>query len=54
MKYSQAHLLKQQLDASINKLTRTVTGPGVTDKARIRLLDAHVSGVDHMAPDPAE
>ena len=43
MKYSQACLLKKQLDMAIEKLTRTVAGPGATDAARTRLEVAHVS-----------
>jgi len=43
MKYSQACLLKKQVDASIEKLTTTVAGLGVTDVARMRLEVVHVS-----------
>jgi len=43
MKYSQACLLKKQVNASIQKLTATVAGPGVTNVARMRLEVAHMS-----------
>ena len=43
MKYSQACLLKKQMDAAIEKLTRTVTGPGATDVAQKILEVAYVS-----------
>jgi len=36
-------LLKKQVEAAIEKLTRTVTGPGATDAARKRLEVAYVS-----------
>ena len=43
MKYSQASLLKKQLDVSIQKLTATVAGLGVTDAVRMRLEVAYMS-----------
>ena len=43
MKYSQACLLKKQVDMAIKKLTRTVTGPGATDVAWMRLEVTYVS-----------
>ena len=43
MKYSQACLLKKQVDATIKKLTKTIMGPGVTEATRIRLAIVHVS-----------
>ena len=43
MKYSQACLLKKQVEVAIEKLTRTVTGLGATDVARMRLEVAYVS-----------
>jgi len=45
MKYSQACLLKKQMDISINKLAMTVMGLGVTDEARKRLVVTHVSTI---------
>jgi len=45
MKYSQACILKKQVDVTIEKLTRTVVGPGETDAVRMRLEVAHVSGI---------
>jgi len=42
MKYSQAHTLWKQYTVAIEKLTRTVTGPGVTDMAWRRLAIAWV------------
>jgi len=43
MKYSQASLLKKQVDMSIQKFTTTVVGPGVTNAARKRLAVAYMS-----------
>ena len=43
MKHSQACLLKNKLDAAIEKLTRTITGLGETDVAWTRLEVAYVS-----------
>jgi len=43
MKYFQACLLKKQVDMAIQKLTRTVTGPGATDAAWMRLEVTYVS-----------
>jgi len=43
MKYSQACLLKKQLDVAIEKLTRTGAGLGETDAVQMRLEVAHVS-----------
>ena len=45
MKYSQACLLKKQVDVSIKKLTKTVVGLGGTDVARTRLVVTHVSAI---------
>src|SRR5882724_7695451 len=42
MKYSQAHALQKQYAVAIEKLTRTVTGPGVMDMAWTRLAVAWV------------
>src|SRR5882724_5033328 len=42
MKYSQACLLKKQVDTAIKKLTRTITGPGATNVAWMRLEVAYV------------
>jgi len=42
MKYSQAHTLWKQYTVAIEKLTRTVTGPGVTEAAWTRLAVAWV------------
>jgi len=50
MKYSQACLLKKQVDAAIEKLTRTVTGPGATDAAWMRLEVAYVSRKKNTQP----
>ena len=38
-------ILKKQVEGLIEKLTRMVVGPGVTEAARIRLAVAHVSVV---------
>ena len=43
MKYSQACLLKKQVDSSIKKLTRNLMGANLTDAVRMRLAVAHVS-----------
>jgi len=43
MKYSKACTLKKQLNLVIEKLSRTVVGPGVTNVVRIILAVAHVS-----------
>jgi len=43
MKYSQACLLKKQVDGSINKLTKNLMGVNLTHTARMRLVVAHVS-----------
>src|SRR5882724_11625880 len=45
MKYSQACLLKKQVEASIEKLMATVVGQGATDAVRTRLEVAHVSHI---------
>src|SRR5882724_11673456 len=50
MKYSQACLLKKQVDAAIKKLTRTITGPGATDAAQMRLEAAYVSRKKNTQP----
>src|SRR5882724_9419738 len=50
MKYSQACLLKKQVDMAIEKLTRTVTGPGETDAAQTRLEVAYVSHKKNTQP----
>src|SRR5882724_4941141 len=47
MKYSQACLLKKQVDQSIEKLTKAVVGLGVTDAARTRL--EVVSGIENQS-----
>ena len=43
IKYSQACLLKKQVNASIQKLTATVAGLGATNVARTRLEVVHMS-----------
>ena len=43
MKYSQACILKKQVDRSIDKLTKGLMGANPTDTARVRLVVAHVS-----------
>src|SRR5882724_5269372 len=43
MKYPQACILKKQVGTSIQKLTTTVMGPGVTNVVRMRLAIVHVS-----------
>src|SRR5882724_4393563 len=43
MKYFQACILKKQVDGSIDKLAKTLTGPNPTDAARVRLAVAHAS-----------
>jgi len=45
MKYSQSCILKKQMDVAIERLSRTIAGPGATDAARIRLAVAHVSDI---------
>jgi len=48
IKYSQAFHLKRQVDVAIEKLTKTVAGPGATDVAHMRLAITHVSGISHL------
>src|SRR5882724_8482336 len=48
MKYLQACLLKKQVDPAIEKLTRTITGPGATDAAQTRLEVTYVSCKQHL------
>src|SRR5882724_12050632 len=43
MKYSQACVLKKQVDSSIDKLTKSLMGVNLTDMARVRLAVVHVS-----------
>ena len=43
MKYSQACILKKQVDGSIDKLTKGLMGANPTDAARVSLVVAHVS-----------
>ena len=43
MKYSQACILKKQVDGSIDKLMKGLMGVNPTDAARVRLAVAHVS-----------
>ena len=43
MKYSQACILKKQVDGSIDKLTKGLMGVNLTDAARVRLAVVHVS-----------
>ena len=43
MKYSQACVLKKQVDGSIEKLTKSLMGANLTDVARVSLAVAHVS-----------
>ena len=43
MKYFQACILKKQVDGSIDKLTKTLTGLNPTDAVRVRLAVVHVS-----------
>ena len=43
MKYSQACILKKQVDGSIDKLMKGLLGVNPTDAARVRLVVAHVS-----------
>src|SRR5882724_7726057 len=43
MKYSQACVLKKQVDGSIEKLTKSLMGANPTNVARVRLAVAHVS-----------
>ena len=50
MKYSQACLLKKQVDVAIKKLTRTVMGPGATNVALSRLMVAYVSCKKNTRP----
>jgi len=50
MKYSQACLLKKQVDAAIEKLNRTITGPGATNVAWTRLEVAYVSHKKNTQP----
>ena len=48
MKYSQACHLKKQVGAAIEKLTKTIVGPGAIDAACMRLAIAHVSGIRNL------
>ena len=50
MKYSQACLLKKQVDTAIEKLTRTITGPGATNAAWTRLEVTYVSRKENTQP----
>ena len=43
MKYSQACILKKQVDGSIEKLTKSLMGANPTNVVRVRLVVAHVS-----------
>ena len=43
MKYSQACILKKQVDGSIDKLMKGLMGVNLTDVVRVRLVVAHVS-----------
>ena len=43
MKYSQACILKKQVDSSIDKLMKSLMGANPTDAVRVRLVVVHVS-----------
>jgi len=43
MKYSQACILKKQVDGSLDKLTKSLMGANLTDIARVILAVVHVS-----------